>query len=182
MKLVKFIPAIAATLVLSACSSAEKVADTAAVVNETAVSTVETVTSSAEKAVETVNAVANPGAVKNTSVKTSSQKLNTEAKSVAYQCLNKVKVSATYAFDGETPKAVNLLVGKKAINGLVFDIADKDSVTFKNAKYEWSLDNSFYTDMHKAGAMLTQKGKTTDQILAKLCDVNLKATEKLNKQ
>lgn len=184
MHLTKLIPALTATLVLSACSTGttvEKTTESVVQAASQANNSVEAVSSSVEKSVEVVNAVANPAAVKNTVIKSTEQKLDTHSESIIYRCLNKVRVSATYAFDGETPKAVNLLVGNKTVNGLAFDTNEKDSVAFKSTEYEWSLENSFYKSPQKSGAMLIKKGTETDEILAKLCEVDVKSTKKLAK-
>lgn len=196
MKLMKFIPTVAACAVLAACSTAENVASSAAnAVSGAATAVTDTVSTAGSVVVNTVgsageaaantasataNAVANPTGVKNTSVATATQKVATTSRSVVYQCLNKVQISATYAYEGETPKAVNLRVGKKAINGLVYDSSNKDAVTFKSNKYFWELDNSFLNDVNQADGMLTEDGKNSDVILGKLCKVNKSATKRIN--
>lgn len=196
MKLMKFIPTAAACAVLAACSTAENVASGAAnavsgaatavtdTVSTTGSAVANTVSGAGEAAVNaasaTANAVANPTGVKNTSVKTETQKVATSSRSVVYQCLNKVQISATYAYEGETPKAVNLRVGKKAINGLAYDSSDKDFATFKSDKYNWKLDTEFLKDVNGAYGMLTEDGKDSDMILGKLCKVNKAATKRIN--
>lgn len=178
MKCVKFVPAVLAALVLSACSMPEKVAtDSVGTVANAGMG----VAGTENVAHQSVQTVSEAGSAENTQLITQTQPIATAAKSVVYHCLNNVKVSATYAFDGEKPKAVNLKVGKKAINGLSYDSQDKDSVTFKSASYEWSLENDFYQDPHSAGGMLTKKGKSFDQIIAKLCEVNKTTTKRLDK-
>lgn len=195
MKLTQFVPAFAATFVLAACSTAgnvvsgatEAVSNTAGAVTET-VSTVGTAVSNtvtgSNVATNTVNSVATAGgdAVKNTKVLTETQKIATTSKTVVYRCLNKTTITANYAFDGETPKAVNLRVGKKAINGLVYDGSDKDFAAFKSSRYSWSLDEGFsFANADKTGGMLTKLGKKTDQIMGKQCKVDSSATKRMNK-
>lgn len=177
MKLVKFVPAIAATLVLAACSTANDVASSSvSAVSNTAGAVTE---SASNVGVAVVNSVSGTAEVTQASVKTSVGKINTTSKSVAYKCLNKVKVSATYAFEGDKPKAVNLQLGKKVITGLLYDASNQDQPTFKSDKYVWNLDNDFYQDIYKSGAMLTEDGKDSDMILAKLCEVDKATTKRL---
>lgn len=160
MKLVKFVPALLAASVLAACSTANEAASNAA---EAVTESAANVVNSAEQALQT-----------------SVEKVATTSKSVAYQCLNKVKVSATYAFEGDKPRAVNLQVGKQLIKGLAYDSSNKDQATFKSDKYRWNLDNEFYQDITKAGGMLTQVDGEVHPILAKLCEVDKRATKRLN--
>lgn len=177
MKLVKFVPAIAATLVLAACSTASDVASsTAGAVSNAAGAVTETVSNAGAAVVNTVSGAADSTQA---AVKTQVEKISTTSKSVAYKCLNKVKVSATYAFEGDKPKAVNLQLGKKVITGLLYDASNQDQPTFKSDKYVWNLDNDFYQDIYKSGAMLTEDGKDSDMILAKLCEVDKAATKRL---
>lgn len=177
MTLVKFAPAVLATLVLAACSTAEKASPNVQPTPNT--STV--VTDTVSKVENAVSTVAGSDSVRNTQATVQSHTLATHSKSVVYRCLNKKTVTATYAFDGETPKAVNLLVGDVAINGLGFDTQAPDGDRFHSDKYSWDLDLGFsYKTIETKGAMLTQYGKGSDEILAKLCKVDKRATKRIN--
>ncbi|QIM65932.1 hypothetical protein A4G16_00315 [Mannheimia granulomatis] len=174
MKLVKFVPALAATLVLAACSNAGN--------QQPAQPKENPVAQAAEKAAQQVNDIAGTahgtGAVK-------VEKATDGAKSIVYRCQNGKQVSATYAFQGEEAKAVNLVLtnGKKSqkIETLTRDTASQDFPVFKSDKYNWSLESGFSLSSNNQSGMLVKYGDKTDKILAKLCNVNKGLTSKLNK-
>lgn len=174
MKLVKFAPALAATLVLAACSNESVTANTQ--------NTHEAVKEAANKATQQVNDIASTAhgtaAVKVESATDSS-------KSIVYRCQSGKRVTANYVFQGEEAKAVNLVLtsGNKSqdIPTLTRDAENKDFTLFKSDKYMWNVDTGFtLSDTNKTG-MLTQIGTSSDEILAKLCDVDKALTSRLNK-
>lgn len=188
MKLVKFVPAIAATLVLAACSTAENmVSSTTNAVSSAASATTNAVSNAASA---TTNAVSNAAtatkeAVTGTVSKTT-EMLPTRNKSVVYSCSNKTTVTATYAFHNEEVKGANLKVGKTAINGFIVnpELSQKlDSATFTSGKYILSVNKDLaYSTAEKAEmVMLTKQGKQMDTIVAKNCSIDATATARLNK-
>lgn len=150
MKLVKWIPTLAAVLVLAACSNTGDVAAKGA---DAAAKTEAAATNAASEAKEAGQAAEN-----------TAKKPLTGNKSFTYTCLNKVKVSANYSFEEGKPKKVDLKVGKKVIKGLAYDMGSPERVSFKSDKYVW--------DLSQAGGMLTERGKGSDNILAKECGVD----------
>lgn len=177
MKLVKFVPAIAATLVLAACSTAGSVVSSATDAVSNAASAVGNTVSSAASAVKDTAA----GVVTKTQ-----DVLPTKSKSVVYACQNNTKVTATYAFHNEEVKGANLKVGKTALNGFVVnpELSKKiDSIAFTSGAYSFVVENGLtLSNAEKVTAvMLTKHGKTSDQIVAKNCNVDAKATAALNK-
>lgn len=188
MKLVKFVPAIAATLVLAACSTAGSVVSSATDAVSNAAGAVGNTVSSAASA--TTNAVSGAAtAVKDTAtgmVTKTQDVLPTKSKSVVYACQNNTKVTATYAFHNEEVKGANLKVGKTALNGFVVnpELSKKiDSIAFTSGAYSFVVENGLtLSNAEKVTAvMLTKHGKTSDQIVAKNCNVDAKATAALNK-
>lgn len=182
MKLVKFIPAIGASLVLAACSTVGDVASGAAnAVGNVASAAGNAVSSTASAVGNTVtsgaSAVGNAvtGAASTTTVPTTS-------KAIVYSCSNRKTVTATYAFEGEKAKAVNLIIGKTKINALLRDDNAKDAATFASDAFSWSVDENFsLTNFDKTDSgILFKKGANSDEILAKLCKVNKSATKKAN--
>lgn len=175
MKLVKFAPALAATLVLAACSN-QQAATTQPAQNA--------VTQAAETATQQVKDVAST-AHGTAAVKV--EKATDGSKSIVYRCLSGKRVTATYAFQGDEAKAVNLVLkeGRKSqkIPTLTRDAANQDFASFVSDKYIWNVDSGFKlaNATKETTGMLTQKGKDSDEILAKLCDVDRKLTKKLNK-
>ncbi|MDH2925435.1 hypothetical protein EV693_11431 [Nicoletella semolina] len=169
MKLIKFLPTFAAA-VLAACSSDQSVLEQAAQATKTA----------ANQVTQVADMVTGQGAVQ-------VEKLTNRSKSVVYSCQNHKTVTASYAFQDDQVKAVNLVVGKgkKAVTipALTRDEANQDFTSFTSNEYVWNVENGFTFDnaTSKVGGMLTKKGKDSDEILAKLCDINTSATKKLNK-
>lgn len=177
MKLVKFVPALAATLVLAACSNAN---------NQPAPQpTVDPVAKVADQAAQQVNEIAGNTARGAAAVKV--EKATDSSKSIVYRCLSGKRVTATYAFQGDEAKAVNLVLkdGRKSqkIPTLTRNAENKDFTSFVSDEYIWNVDTGFNlaNATKETTGMLTQKGKDSDDILAKLCDVDKKLTKKLNK-
>lgn len=164
MKLVKFVPAIAATLVLAACSTQK-----------------ETVAETMPKAQETVM---NTAAGEVTKVQ---ETLMTQNKSVVYTCQKGGSVTATYAFHNGEVKGANVRVGKKnEVTGFVVDAEDSkktEETVFTSGDYVWAVENGLTFDSaEKTNAiMLYKKGKMADEILVKTCKINKSATARLNK-
>lgn len=173
MKLVKIAPALTTTLVLAACSH-EPIANT-----QTAQNTVEEV---AAQATQRVNNIAN---VTNGTAAVKVEKVTDTTKSIVYRCQSGKRITANYAFQGEEAKAVNLVLtngtNSQKIPTLTRDATNQDFTSFKSDKYVWNLDTGFtFSNINKSG-MLTEKGVKSDEILAKLCDVNKALTSRLNK-
>ncbi|OOF79458.1 hypothetical protein BKG96_01920 [Rodentibacter caecimuris] len=170
MKLIKFTPAFLAALVVSACSTASDVANAA---NKTTDAVVDGVSQAATTVKDGVSGA----------MKTVTDKFDTTTKSVVYLCQNNTLVTATYGFEGEKAKSVNLTVGKKIIKGLTVNEKAPNPVTFESKAYRWNADEAFSlkTFDKSASVMLTQLGKQTDTILAKNCRIDEAATAKLNK-
>ncbi|KMK51976.1 hypothetical protein RO21_03300 [[Actinobacillus] muris] len=174
MKLMKFAPALAAALVLSACSTAsDVVSSTTNAVSKTA----DAVSSGVSQAATTVKDGVSDA------VKTVTDKFDTTTKSVVYHCQNNTLVTATYGFEGEKAKSVNLTLGKKVIKGLMVDDKAPNPVTFESKTHRWNTDETFSlaTFDKSSSVMLTKLGKQTDQILAKNCRIDEAETAKLNK-
>lgn len=171
MKLVKFVPALAATLVLAACSNANT--------QSAPQQAQDAVTKAAEQATQQVNEIAGNAPRASGAVATDG------AKSIVYRCQSGKRVTANYVFQGEEAKAVNLLVqsgGKtQKIPTLTRDASNQDSTSFKTDKYSWDLDTGFTLSSNGQSGMLTKYGAKTDTIVAKLCDVDKALTSKLNK-
>lgn len=174
MKLVKFVPALAATLVLSACSNNQAPSQPVQ----------DVVTQAAETAAKQVENVASTG---HGTAAVKVEKATDGSKSVVYRCQSGKRVTATYAFQGEEPKAVNLVLkeGRKShkIPTLTRDAENQDFTSFKSDNYIWNVSTGFTLSNANAETtgMLTKLGKGSDEILAKLCDVDKKLTSKLNK-
>ncbi|HGO5855730.1 TPA: hypothetical protein ACK3JJ_000334 [Mannheimia haemolytica] len=175
MKLVKFVPALAATLVLAACSNANT--------QSAPQQAQDAVTKAAEQATQQVNEIAGNAPRASGAVKV--EKATDSAKSIVYRCQSGKRVTANYVFQGEEAKAVNLLVqsgGKtQKIPTLTRDASNQDSTSFKTDKYSWDLDTGFTLSSNGQSGMLTKYGAKTDTIVAKLCDVDKALTSKLNK-
>ncbi|OOF64926.1 hypothetical protein [Rodentibacter sp. Ppn85] len=174
MKLMKFAPALAAALVLSACSTAsDVVSSTTNAVSKTTDAVVDGVSQAATTVKDGVSGA----------VKTVTDKFDTTTKSVVYLCQNNTLVTATYGFEGEKAKSVNLTVGKKIIKGLAVNEKAPNPVTFESKTHRWNADEAFSlkTFDKSESVMLTQLGKKTDTILAKNCRIDEAATAKLNK-
>ncbi|AAP95525.1 hypothetical protein A6046_06545 [[Haemophilus] ducreyi] len=177
MKLVKFVPALL-SLVLTACASNDMTSDKMMAHNEQmqmieqqAIQMMEPVMAETMAAIPPVNV----------------EKITDGSKVVVYTCQNNKMITARYAFQGNNPKAVNLVLSQgkhtKQINGLSRDENNHDFTSFKSDKYVWNVENGFNLEnaATKVGGMLTEKGAESDAILAKLCDVETTATKQANK-
>lgn len=169
MKLVKFAPAIAATLVLAACSTANQVATaTTDAVKATgnAVAGAATATTDAVKGAATATKDAVKGAM------TSAQP---EFETAGYFCQvqgKKKVVSATYTFvNGKPEMATIKLDGKVVGHEMKFDPKYQDGTRFVEGKKVWSLgtDNNFTkaSVANTVPVMFTSNNK----ILAKHCEI-----------
>lgn len=174
MKLVKFVPAVAAILVLAACSTATDIAsNTVGGVKDAAIATTD--------AVATATADAVKGAVDVTK-----EVLTTKTKSVAYKC-SKGDVVVAYAFSGDVVKGANVRIGKNTeIKGFLVnaELSKKiDSPSFISGNYVLTVDNglSFENATKTDLVMLTKKGEKSDEIVAKNCTINDATTKLLNK-
>ncbi|OOF69412.1 hypothetical protein [Rodentibacter caecimuris] len=163
MKFVKFVPALVASVVLTACSTASDVVS----------STADAVTKTTETVVDNVSKTA----------KKVSDKLNMSTKSVVYQCQNKTVVSAAYVFEGKSATSVTLMVGKQPIGNLALDENAPNPMTFASKDYRWHTDESFSLENFdkSSSVMLFKIGKDSDEILAKNCKINVSETKILNK-
>lgn len=169
MKLVKFIPALAATMVLAACSTAsDAVSSVGSAVSNTVDATTTAVKDGATAVKDGVESAKNAVMGKST-------------KAVAYTCQNNTVVVANYSFDGEKATGVSLIVNKKAVKGLARDDKNTDFTSFASASHVWNVDAGLTaaTFDKSTDGMLFKKGKDSDQILAKSCQVNVEATKKL---
>ncbi|TDQ59814.1 hypothetical protein EDC45_0476 [Mesocricetibacter intestinalis] len=105
-------------------------------------------------------------------------------KSVLYRCQNKQRVTATYHFEGEQVKSVDILLGNnRQIKGLPLDNKAPNPVTFASKQYRWHADSTFSlaTFAQSSSVMLFELGEERDLILAKNCRIDSAATVKLNK-
>lgn len=104
-------------------------------------------------------------------------------KTVVYSCLNKKSVTATYTFADQDPVNAIVKLGKKGKEiALNRDRSNADFALFTDGTYEWGPENTLtlatFDQVH--GGILMKKGEKVDEILAKSCKVNKKATAKLN--
>ncbi|AOF52519.1 hypothetical protein BKG91_08575 [Rodentibacter caecimuris] len=175
MKLMKFAPALAAALVLSACSTAsDVVSNTTDAISKTT----NAVVGGASQAVTSVK-----DGVSST-VKTVTDKLDTATKSAVYLCKDNTLVIATYGFEAGKAKNVNIAFGKKAIKDLKVNEKAPNPVTFESKSYRWNADVDFSLETFdkSSSVMLTKLGKQTDQILVKNCKIDELATAKMNNE
>ncbi|MCK3658723.1 hypothetical protein A4G18_08370 [Pasteurellaceae bacterium Pebbles2] len=180
MKLVKFVPAMIAAVVLSACTANQAAQEAAAEAKAMEAQAIEQAAMKAEaQATEMAKNIDGKAQI-------TVEKLKTTNKSVAYRCQSGKTVTATYAFEGNDARAVNVRLGtgKKALKAsLLRDDNNKDFVSFTSDQYVWNVDSALTLDTAaKTDAVhLVKKGAQNDEILAKLCDVNKSATKRLNK-
>ena len=105
-------------------------------------------------------------------------------KTVVYTC-NKKTVTAVYQFENQEPTAAMVMVGDKVIaKDFTRDAAQKDFTSFTSGKYVWNVDSGLTLDKFDSvvPVNLLLKGKNSDKIIVKNCDVNAKATAKANQQ
>ena len=103
-------------------------------------------------------------------------------KTVVYSC-NKKTVTAVYQFEGQEPTGAMVMVGNKVIaKDFARDAAQKDFTAFTSGNYVWNVDSGLTLDKFDSvvPVNLLQKGKKSDKIIVKNCDVNVKATAKAN--
>ena len=103
-------------------------------------------------------------------------------KTVVYSC-NKKTVTAVYQFEGQEPTGAMVMVGNKVIaKDFARDTAQKDFTAFTSGNYVWNVDSGLTLDKFDSvvPVNLLQKGKKSDKIIVKNCDVNVKATAKAN--
>ena len=103
-------------------------------------------------------------------------------KTVVYSC-NKKTVTAVYQFEGKEPTSAMVMVGNKVIaKDFARDASQKDFTAFTSGNYVWNVDSGLTLDKFDSvvPVNLLQKGKKSDKIIVKNCDVNAKATAKAN--
>ena len=103
-------------------------------------------------------------------------------KTVVYSC-NKKTVTAVYQFEGQEPTGAMVMVGNKVIaKDFARDASQKDFTAFTSGNYVWNVDSGLTLDKFDSvvPVNLLQKGKKSDKIIVKNCDVNVKATAKAN--
>ena len=103
-------------------------------------------------------------------------------KTVVYSC-NKKTVTAVYQFEGQELTGAMVMVGNKVIaKDFARDAAQKDFTAFTSGNYVWNVDSGLTLDKFDSvvPVNLLQKGKKSDKIIVKNCDVNAKATAKAN--
>lgn len=103
-------------------------------------------------------------------------------KTVVYSC-NKKPVTAVYQFQGQEPTGAMVMVGNKVIaKDFVRDTTQKDFTVFTSGNYVWNVDSDLTLNKFDSvlPVNLLEKGKKSDRIIVKNCDVNAKATAKAN--
>ena len=103
-------------------------------------------------------------------------------KTVVYSC-NKKTVTAVYQFENQEPVAAMVSLGNKIIaKDFARDKSQNDFTSFTSGDYVWNVDSGLTLDKFDSvvPVNLIQKGKTSDKIIIKNCDVNAKATKKAN--
>ena len=103
-------------------------------------------------------------------------------KTVVYSC-NKKTVTSVYQFEGQEPTGAMVMVGNKVIaKDFARDASQKDFTAFTSGNYVWNVDSGLTLDKFDSvvPVNLLQKGKKSDKIIVKNCDVNAKATAKAN--
>ncbi|QGM80914.1 DUF7606 domain-containing protein [Otariodibacter oris] len=178
MKLVKFLPAVTAALVLAACSD----------VGSMAAKTDSMVKSGVDAVDGAASAVSNAASATGTAVKNGAESVSdkmtqakdmitTRNKSVVYTCQNNTTVTATYGFQNNLPKGAKVLLGKNTlITDFVLDedhSKKTDTTTFVSGDYVWSVESGLtQQNLGKIDAiMLYKTGAQADEILAKNCSI-----------
>lgn len=168
MKLVKLLPAVAAAIVLSACSTASKAGD--AMMNG--------MESAGTAVVDGAKAAGN--AVANGAEKVKDTMIGKSTYTVAYTCSasgKKQPVTATYAFEGNDPQTATVKLSKKVLaKNLKVDSQYQDGVQFTDGKNVWNLSEKITpTNVSTVEpVMYFVKGKGTqgtDKIVAKDCAI-----------
>jgi len=179
MKLVKFVPAVVASLVLVACSSTSTEEAVAAAKAQEAQAFEQATVRANEQAANMAKEIDGKATV-------SVEKLATASKSASYRCQGGKNLVATYAFENNVARAVNVRLGngKNAIAAtLLRDDSNKDFTSFQSDKYIWNVETGLTPENIATidGGNFSAKGSDADEILAKLCSVNKSATVRLNK-
>ena len=138
------------------------------------------------KVLSAVATVAILGACSNATAKIEQKTAGTMAsitdKTVVYSC-NKKTVTAVYQFEGQEPTGAMVMVGNKVIaKDFVRDTTQKDFTVFTSGNYVWNVDSDLTLNKFDSvlPVNLLEKGKKSDRIIVKNCDVNAKATAKAN--
>ena len=103
-------------------------------------------------------------------------------KTVVYSC-NKKTVTAVYQFENQEPTGAMVSIGNKIIaKNFTRDKSQSDFTSFTSGKYVWNVDSGLTLDTFDSvfPVNLVQKGKNSDQIIIKNCDINAEATKKAN--
>lgn len=103
-------------------------------------------------------------------------------KTVVYSC-NKQTVTAVYQFENQEPVAAMVSVGDGIIaKDFTRDKSQNDFTSFVSGDYVWNVDSGLTLDKFDSvvPVNLIQKGKSSDNIIVKNCDINVKATKKAN--
>ncbi|WP_301098825.1 hypothetical protein [Otariodibacter sp.] len=175
MKLVKFLPAVTAALVLAACSDVGNMATKTGNMVKSGVDGATSAVSDAASA--TGNAVKSGAKSVSNTVTEAKDMITTRNKSVVYSCQNNTTVTATYAFQDNLPKGAKLLLNKNTLlTDFTLDENDSkktDTTTFVSGKYVWSVEAGLtQQNIGKTEAiMLYKTGNKADEILAKNCSI-----------
>ena len=94
-------------------------------------------------------------------------------KTVVYSC-NKQMVTAVYQFENQEPVSAMVSVG----DGII----ENDFTSFVSGDYVWNVDSGLTLDKFDSvvPVNLIQKGKSSDNIIVKNCDVIVKAIKIAN--
>ena len=101
----------------------------------------------------------------------------------ALPTITKKTVTAVYQFENQEPTGAMVSVGNKVIaKDFARDKSQTDFTSFTSGNYVWNVDSGLTLDKFDSvvPVNLIQKGKNSDKIIVKNCDVNAKATAKAN--
>ncbi|MDO4697396.1 MAG: Holliday junction resolvase [Pasteurellaceae bacterium] len=166
MKLVKFAPAIAATLVLAACTTPNKIA------TATTDAMKATGNAVAGAATATTDAVKGAATATKDAVKGAKVSVKPELQTAAYLCDVKGKrkvVSATYAFLNGKADLVTLSIDGKVVGDLKFDEKYEDGSRFVAGNRVWSLDSGFAPNT--VSKTVPVQYRSNNNIVAKNCEI-----------
>lgn len=106
----------------------------------------------------------------------------TQQKTVVYRCQQGKTLTVAYSFLAEKAESADVSLGKKVMAKGLKRKMDNDFTTFESSQYRWNADAglTYATAEKTAGGNFFKLGKNADQILAKLCEVDEKATLKAN--
>ena len=88
-----------------------------------------------------------------------------------------------YQFENQEPIGAMVSVGDNIIaKDFTRDKSQNDFTSFTSGDYIWNVDSGLTLDKFDSvvPVNLIQKGKSSDKIIIKNCDVNVKATKKAN--